>query len=551
MTLVVADDAAGDFVAPGGEGVKTVTVPAGGTAIYSVATVDDGTEEADGRVTVSVAAGEGYTVGEPSSAAVAVNDNDNPLRETARAAVRETLAALARRSLSSALDNIGSRLGDIDTGGLTLAGRAVPQASAAAASAAPPCTAHAPDGRDVRAPDGCVPGAGSGGMTADELLRSSEFSLALGAAGPGTPLWSVWGRGDLGTFAGRGGPGMRYDGELRTGWLGLDARAGSWVAGLALSHGEGEAEYGVDAGGVPGRGRLETTLTALYPYARWTAADGLELRGAVGAGSGEARHRPEGGAIESGELSMRMASLGVRRELPALAGIALALRSHASLARLEIEDGPDTIQGLSADSWRLRAGLEASRRTALAGGGALEPFLEAALRHDGGDGLEGSGIELAGGLRYSAPGVEVEARGRWLAAHSEDGAREKGASLTARAGPGDGGRGPWFVVAPRWGAGTGALVLWDDEMPRPADGAPAQAALDLRLGYGFGLAGAGGMLTPFAEAGLAEADNRTWRLGTRFETPGAGLGIELAGERRESAAAEPEHVLKLDLRLRF
>ena len=38
-----------------------------------------------------------------------------------------------------------------------------------------------------------------------------------------------------------------------------------------------------------------TDLTALWPYGRWTFANGLELRGMLGAGRGEARHTPGDG----------------------------------------------------------------------------------------------------------------------------------------------------------------------------------------------------------------------------------------------------------------
>ena len=103
-------------------------------------------------------------------------------------------------------------------------------------------------------------------------------------------------------------------------------------------------------------------LTALYPYARWTFPDGLELRGVLGAGTGETRHWPGGGAArEKSGLRMYMASLGARRALPAAAGIDLAARGDASLSRLETGAGPDHIDGLSADTWRARLGLEASR----------------------------------------------------------------------------------------------------------------------------------------------------------------------------------------------
>ncbi len=149
------------------------------------------------------------------------------------------LAEMGRRTMASALDNIGPRMaGPVPSSGLTLAGGTVP-------SAAPPAA-------------GLAGGERSRSARAGELLYGSAFSLALGApegsGAPSSPLWSVWGRGDYGRFAGRPAPGTRYEGELRTGWLGIDARAGPWVAGLAVSRGTGEADYGFRDGGVPGRG---------------------------------------------------------------------------------------------------------------------------------------------------------------------------------------------------------------------------------------------------------------------------------------------------------
>ncbi|MDE0373953.1 MAG: hypothetical protein OXI73_15615, partial [Rhodospirillales bacterium] len=76
------------------------------------------------------------------------------------------------------------------------------------------------------------------------------------------------------------------------------------------------------------------------------------------------------------------------------------------------------------------------------------------------------------------------------------------------------------------------------------------ASLDARMGYGLALAPQG-LLTPFAETALTGGERRRLRLGTRFDATGADLGVELAGERRESAAAEPEHALTLDVIFRF
>ncbi|MCY3925762.1 MAG: S8 family serine peptidase [bacterium] len=60
-------------------GSKTVVIPTGGTARLTVSTADDNADEADGSVTVTLDAGQGYTVSTAHGAAsVAVSDDDLP-----------------------------------------------------------------------------------------------------------------------------------------------------------------------------------------------------------------------------------------------------------------------------------------------------------------------------------------------------------------------------------------------------------------------------------------------------------------------------------------
>ena len=67
-----------DFVAEADEGTYEVTIGANTTsATYSVTTQDDDLDEPDGAVTVLLALGSGYVVEDPSSASVAVNDDDH------------------------------------------------------------------------------------------------------------------------------------------------------------------------------------------------------------------------------------------------------------------------------------------------------------------------------------------------------------------------------------------------------------------------------------------------------------------------------------------
>ena len=230
--------------------------------------------------------------------------------EARKRVLTRTLAAVGSTALSSALDTIGSRFADAMPGtNVTLAGQQLSFAAAvgpgAARGACPPGGfgrhgserhgfASGAFGGGFRESEfaagagGCrfgpgAAGAGSRGAGWDNLLQSSAFALALGDPGEddGTaPRWGVWGGGDLMAFEGRPDPVSHYRGEARTGWLGVDARAGRWVAGLAVSHGASGSDYGFAGGeAADERGRLETTLTTFYPYGRWTLGNGLELRG--------------------------------------------------------------------------------------------------------------------------------------------------------------------------------------------------------------------------------------------------------------------------------
>ena len=96
--------------------------------------------------------------------------------------------------------------------------------------------------------------------------------------------------------------------------------------------------------------------------------------------------------------------------------------------------------------------------------------------------MKGTGAELSGGAHLASPGSRfgLDASGHWLALHSDDGASEWGASLTARA------------------------------------------------GYGF--AASGGLLTPFAELALADNDRKARtaaRLAAERRDPDTRIGINL------------------------
>ncbi len=75
VTISVSQD--GDFGVTTGS--RTVTIPASGSKTFTVSTVNDTVDEADGSVAVTVGASSGYTVSSTQSAAsVVVSDDDDP-----------------------------------------------------------------------------------------------------------------------------------------------------------------------------------------------------------------------------------------------------------------------------------------------------------------------------------------------------------------------------------------------------------------------------------------------------------------------------------------
>ena len=76
LDVTVAITASGDYGITAG--TRTVTIPTTGSATLTLATDNDGADEADGSVTATVNAGTGYTVGTASTGTVAIADDDVP-----------------------------------------------------------------------------------------------------------------------------------------------------------------------------------------------------------------------------------------------------------------------------------------------------------------------------------------------------------------------------------------------------------------------------------------------------------------------------------------
>ena len=390
------------------------------------------------------------------------------------------------------------------------------------------------------------------GASGDYLLRTSSFSYALeDRTGSGGLRWSVWGAGDLQNFQGEPGADASYDGDLKSAYLGFDVATGrSWLMGIALSRVTGQSDYDVTVAS----GSLESRLTAVLPYLRWTCPTGFtEVWSIVGIGAGEAE-------VEDGtsDLSMRLGMLGARSRLASSGGLGLDLVGDAGLVRLSTSDSESAaLRDITTGVQRIRVGLEGSRATALAGGATVTPYAQVAGRYDGGDGQTGQGLEVAGGLRLTGGRVGLDARGRFLAVHTAEGYSENGVSLVAYLRAKADGRGLSMSVAPRMGAGTGDSGMMWRERPLADSalrGGIRARSLQAEVGYGLASSPTGLLLTPFGDLYLDGDERRQVRLGARIGAADLGSRIgslELSGARIDRRGGASDHRIGLIGRMSF
>ena len=503
----------------------------------------------------------------------------------ARGVVEDTLAALGRGHLASARATLGRR---VETTGqeqsqVTVAGLHVPLGTGAAAAGRAvaerwitglaggmPLQSGGRSGPDAGAVPGAfgvagAPGAmgspagalglaaggapfGSAGAAqfgggASPTLSSvsplggggqTEFLLALGRgqAGGGAAQghrWTVWGQHDQQAFGGERSPAARYDGRLRTAYVGVDARLSDrWLAGVAVSRSRGDGDWTFGSS----TGRLTTTLTSVQPYLRWSDG-GTTIWATAGGGTGTVENeRVRYGLQEESDLGLQLGLVEVRRRLATVGGgVELQLRGDASWARLTTAAGNELIDALEVQVRQLRIGIDVSRPVRTAGGTLVEPFGEVHARRDRGVGQTGAGLEVAGGLRVARGVFRVEGMGRLLALHAADGYREHGGAVTLSVG--DGARQPGLTLslAPRWGArATASDALWQEEVYGQATGGTGadERALDARVDYGLQLP-AGGLVTPFGIYGQSPYGRRL-QVGLLLSRLGP-VGLEVSGER--------------------
>ncbi len=347
------------------------------------------------------------------------------------------------------------------------------------------------------APDNLLLGAGS-----------SAFS-----ANPPSDLgrWSVWGRGSARRLD--AGEALR-DGSLTTLQVGADTRIGGWLVGAAGALGRADAEYGfmrsMDACGGDGEGAgvLEAEMVSVHPYVGRQMGRGW-LWGTAGVGGGEAVvKRCESGQRTAADVSMRMGALGGRHVIRGGDRVEVSLVEDLGMLRATTGTAGGPVGDHDVSVGRARLGVEARGVCATRAG--IIGWARAFARHDWGDGIEGSGAEVALGARLNAPQrrVRLEAAVHAVAVHTEDSYREHGANVAAAYLPRVDGTGLQVSMALRRGAPAGMGRLEDGWQP-PLGSRKARNAVrgDMSVGVGFRIPG--GLARPFAELGMSNRGRST------------------------------------------
>ena len=503
-----------------GETSKTVSVPV----------LDDAHDEGEETLTLTLLNATGMRIAAGTAVGTIENTDAMP---------KAWLARVGRTIGSQVVDALGARLKAGGGSYGTLGGRRIEAGGpldedGGAEFASPSGRARGEDAREPRT------------LTAEEFFRGTAFHLSSGGNEAGGPGFAVWGRFASTRFEGESGD-VTMDGDVTTGFLGADvewARARA-LAGLLVSHSRSTGAYG----GAADRGRIESMVTGLYPYARFGLSERVSAWGVAGMGRGEVTIEPDDQRPVEADVTLRLGAAGVAgRVLDGEDGLGVNVRFDAMWVEMESDAAADLV-ATEADVTRLRLLLEGVHSFALGDGATFTPSAQLGLRLDGGDADTGTGVELGAGARYVAGRLTVEGLIRALVTHEERGYEEWGASGSVRVSPDTSGRGLSLSLSPGWGNATSSTDrLWAAHNAGAlgrAAGFEPRARIEGELGYGLGLAGAPGVMTPYAGFTVGDGESRAFRIGARWGlAPNTALEFE-ALQRESANATAPEHSVML------
>ena len=398
--------------------------------------------------------------------------------------------------------------------------------------------------------------ARSRSVSIDQLFGRLSFALQSTGGANGIGRVSAWSCGDYRALAdGKSGGPVDWDGKVVGLQAGADVRLRpDLLAGLAVSRFNGTFRYDVGDGAAAIGGRDRLRLYGLHPYLAWKASPYLTVWGTIGHSWGDLEMSDDvEGDRRAGNARLDSGMLGLNGRLLEHGKTTVRFKGETGLAQFKIADAGVGFDAAVSDLRRLRLAIEFAHEQPLPTGGTLRPWGEIGMFHDGGDGETGVGLELGGGLRYrnQTKGWSAEVFGRRRMVHGDALPREWGGGAAFRFDPGPADLGFSAILNQGWGrTKSGVERLWDQGSEDTASGSLWGGRMELQLGYGFGVLGGRGVLTPHGAVTLGQGSSRSYRWGGQLEA-GSGLALSLEAERRKTDNAEPEHAIMLRGRLRL
>ena len=370
------------------------------------------------------------------------------------------------------------------------------------------------------------------------VLSRGSFLLSP-STGSGGNQWSVWGAGAAASMSA-----SEHDlaGRVRSATLGADVERGPATLGIALMHSRG-------SGSTLPTGPIEAELSTIAPYAGIEPRDGVRVWGLFGKGEGKLRFEPTAGKPIRTDLETILGALGLRAELGETQGVQWATKADAALTALETGALAD-LAPIDSRVGRLRAGIEGSRRLELPGGAVIAPAVEFVLRHDTGDDRQGTAVEIGTGVHVVSADGRLQADGHargYLAGDDANGWEVSGQLVMS---PDALGRGLSFTLAPAWGGGGAVGPTTRSRMRYPGDGESSAGHLAAELGYAVAMGRIRGTVRPYAGIEWRGGDERTVRLGARWDR-GDALRLSLEAERVEGEHELGTHGLIAQAELRW
>ena len=396
----------------------------------------------------------------------------------------------------------------------------------------------------------------------DVNFSGVAFEMAADNGGNGKFSPVVWLHGDLQRFDGEiEDLGMDFDGGLDAIHLGVDLFSnGSTLAGVSLMQSWGDLSYtddGVD-------GSLDSSMSTFHPYVYFQPNKNLGVWGILGFGSGSV-DVSEPDRTHEFDADFSMFAGGVRSVIQRRDNNELGVSADAFTAELST-DAADDIPGVKGSAQRARVMVDWLSNNVMEGGQDLSWKAEVGARFDGGDGIEGAGIEAGFrvGLLDSAQGLEIALGARALLLHEND-VSDYGLGVQATWDPGEKRKGFVASVASSYGQDAGGSTsLWDNGNAIHQNGIGAmwmetQLRVDGEVGYAGLLPPLGlpGTVMPYSRARWS-GYGQEFGVGTRW-TPSETAAVntlipatfELEGLSRETRAGLSDLALVLRMSIPF